>query len=242
MENSLTIAIGAALAGFVAALLISMLVNQRSRLRLENQLELQAAQLEQSLSERAELRAEKELMQKVQQEQQIELRNVHAHLAAAQEKAQQQALWHEECERLNQELRGLQSVNSVLEAELREMSTRLEETRFAAEEKQRLLINSEQRLTVQFENLTNRIFEQSGRKVDEQNRQSLDRLLLPLSEQLEGFRRQVQENYGQESRERHTLTHEIRHLQQLNAQMAQEALNLTKALKGDNKTQGNWGR
>ncbi len=44
-----------------------------------------------------------------------------------------------------------------------------------------------------------------------------------------------------EARERHTLAHEIRNLQQLNAQMAQEALNLTKALKGDNKTQGNWG-
>ncbi|MDR8300249.1 DNA recombination protein RmuC, partial [Acinetobacter baumannii] len=51
----------------------------------------------------------------------------------------------------------------------------------------------------------------------------------------------VQESFGQEARERHTLAHEIRNLQQLNAQMAQEALNLTKALKGDNKTQGNWG-
>ena len=111
----------------------------------------------------------------------------------------------------------------------------------AAEEKQRLLINSEQRLTTQFENLANRIFEHSGRKVDEQNKQSLDRLLLPLREQLDGFRRQVQDSFGQEARERHTLTHEIRNLQQLNAQMAREAINLTKALKGDNKTQGNWG-
>ena len=51
----------------------------------------------------------------------------------------------------------------------------------------------------------------------------------------------MQESFGQEARERHTLAHEIRNLQQLNAQMAQEALNLTKALKGDNKTQGNWG-
>jgi len=64
---------------------------------------------------------------------------------------------------------------------------------------------------------------------------------LPLREQLDGFRRQVQDSFGQEARERHTLTHEIRSLQQLNAQMAREALNLTKALKGDNKTQGNWG-
>ncbi|HHE2931413.1 TPA: DNA recombination protein RmuC, partial [Escherichia coli] len=56
-----------------------------------------------------------------------------------------------------------------------------------------------------------------------------------------GFRRQVQDSFGKEAQERHTLTHEIRNLQQLNAQMAQEAINLTRALKGDNKTQGNWG-
>lgn len=96
-------------------------------------------------------------------------------------------------------------------------------------------------MSAQFENLANRIFEHSGRKVDEQNRQSLDRLLMPLREQLEGFRRQVQDSFGQEARERHTLAHEIRNLQQLNAQMTQEAVNLTRALKGDNKAQGNWG-
>lgn len=111
----------------------------------------------------------------------------------------------------------------------------------AAEEKQRLLINSEQRLSSQFENLANRIFEQNGRRADEQNKQSLDKLLLPLREQLDGFRRQVQDSFGQEARERHTLAHEIRNLQQLNVEMAREAVNLTKALKGDNKTQGNWG-
>ena len=60
-------------------------------------------------------------------------------------------------------------------------------------------------------------------------------------QQLDGFRRQVQDSFGKEAQERHTLTHEIRNLQQLNAQMAQEAINLTRALKGDNKTQGNWG-
>ncbi len=138
-------------------------------------------------------------------------------------------------------MRAQREINSAQEAELREVTIRLEETRLATEEKQRLLLNSEQRLTTQFENLANRIFEQTGRRADEQNKQSLDRLLLPLREQLDGFRRQVQDSFGQEARERHTLTHEIRNLQQLNAQMAREALNLTKALKGDNKTQGNWG-
>lgn len=103
------------------------------------------------------------------------------------------------------------------------------------------MINSEQRLSEQFENLANRIFEHSNRRVDEQNRQSLNSLLTPLREQLDGFRRRVQESFGKEAQERHTLAHEIRNLQQLNAQMAQEAINLTRALKGDNKAQGNWG-
>ncbi|ENP0423741.1 DNA recombination protein RmuC [Edwardsiella piscicida] len=162
-------------------------------------------------------------------------------LAAAQERIAQQRLWHEECERLNQELRAQRDVNSAQEAELREVTIRLEETRMGAEEKQRLLLNAEQRLNVQFENLANRIFEHSGRRVEEQNRQSLDALLTPLREQLDGFRRQINDSFGQEARERHTLTHEIRSLQQMNAQMAREALNLTRALKGDNKMQGNWG-
>ncbi|KMQ79624.1 DNA recombination protein RmuC [Edwardsiella ictaluri] len=162
-------------------------------------------------------------------------------LAAAQERIAQQRLWHEECERLNQELRAQRDVNSAQEAELREVTIRLEETRMGAEEKQRLLLNAEQRLNVQFENLANRIFEHSGRRVEEQNRQSLDALLMPLREQLDGFRRQINDSFGQEARERHTLTHEIRSLQQMNAQMAREALNLTRALKGDNKMQGNWG-
>ncbi|MGE9244434.1 DNA recombination protein RmuC, partial [Escherichia coli] len=82
--------------------------------------------------------------------------------------------------------------------------------------------------------------EHSNRRVDEQNRQSLTSLLSPLREQLDGFRRQVQDSFGKETQERHTLTHEIRNIQQLNAQMAQEAINLTRALNGDNKTQGNW--
>lgn len=198
---------------------------------------------ERRLREEAQRHLEQQLenarQQLLQREQ--ELRQLHGSLSAAQEKLQQLDYWRSECEQLNRELRNQLEVNSAQEAELREVTIRLEETRFAAEEKQRLLTNSEQRLSAQFENLANRIFENSGRRVDEQNRQSLNSLIGPLREQLDGFRRQVNESFGQEARERHTLAHEIRQLQQLNAQMAQEAINLTKALKGDNKIQGNWG-
>ncbi|ROU12648.1 DNA recombination protein RmuC [Kluyvera ascorbata] len=174
-------------------------------------------------------------------EQLAEERDVYAELSAAKQQIAQNAHWREECELLNNELRSLREINSSLEVDLREVTTLLETTRQHGDEKYRLMLNSEQRLSEQFENLANRIFEQSNRRVEEQNRQSLHGLLTPLREQLDGFRRQVQDSFGQEARERHTLAHEIRNLQQLNAQMAQEAVNLTRALKGDNKTQGNWG-
>ncbi|MTH47620.1 DNA recombination protein RmuC [Escherichia alba] len=164
-----------------------------------------------------------------------------AGLSAAKQQLAQNVHWREECELLNNELRNLRSINTSLEVDLREVTTRLQATQQHAEDKIRQMINSEQRLSEQFENLAHRIFEQSNRRMDEQNRQSLNGLLTPLREQLDGFRRQVQESFGQEARERHTLAHEIRSLQALNAQMAQEAINLTRALKGDNKTQGNWG-
>ncbi|POP42633.1 DNA recombination protein RmuC [Superficieibacter electus] len=166
-----------------------------------------------------------------------EQREVFGELSAAKQQLAQHSHWRDECELLNNELRSLREINTSLEADLREVTTRLE----ASQDKTRQMINSEQRLSEQFENLANRIFEHSNRRVDEQNRQSLHGLLTPLREQLDGFRRQVQDSFGQEARERHTLAHEIRNLQQLNAQMAQEALNLTRALKGDNKAQGNWG-
>ena len=170
-----------------------------------------------------------------------ERRELDIELSAARQRLVQNQHWRDECELLNNELRSLREINTSLEADLREVTTRLESTQLHAEDKIRQMINSEQRLSEQFETLANRIFEQSNRRVEEQNRQSLHGLLSPLREQLDGFRRQVQDSFGKEAQERHTLAHEIRNLQQLNAQMAQEAINLTRALKGDNKAQGNWG-
>ncbi len=170
-----------------------------------------------------------------------ERRELDIELSAARQRLVQNQHWRDECELLNNELRSLREINTSLEGDLREVTTRLESTQLHAEDKIRQMINSEQRLSEQFENLANRIFEQSNRRVEEQNRQSLHGLLSPLREQLDGFRRQVQDSFGKEAQERHTLAHEIRNLQQLNAQMAQEAINLTRALKGDNKAQGNWG-
>lgn len=241
MDISIIYAAGAGLLGLLLGWLIASMRQQQVQADSDTRYRLLEQAQAQLLNEKETLQGEQIQARQRQRENELELRALHSTQAASAEKLLLLAHWQNECEQLNQELRAQREVNSAQEAELREVVTRLDETRMAAEEKQRLLINSEQRLNNQFENLANRIFEQNGRRADEQNKQSLDKLLLPLREQLDGFRRQVQDSFGQEARERHTLTHEIRSLQQLNAQMAREALNLTKALKGDNKTQGNWG-
>ncbi|CAD6513063.1 DNA recombination protein RmuC [Candidatus Profftia tarda] len=169
------------------------------------------------------------------------LRILYTELVTIQNNINQQSIWRNECEQLKKKLCALRTVNGLQEIKLQEVTLRLEETKLSAIEERRLLAINEQRLKDQFENLANRIFEHNGKRVEDQNRQSLNILLSPLREQLEGFRRQVQDSFGQESRERHTLAHEIRNLQQLNEQMTRETINLTRALKGDNRTQGSWG-
>ncbi|UTV27695.1 DNA recombination protein RmuC [Photobacterium atrarenae] len=170
-----------------------------------------------------------------------ELRQMHARLAAALEKMRHFEAVKNEKQYLTEQLENARMANAGLEADLREQEARHFEEQKAADEKIALLENAEERLRVQFESLANRLFEQKSRSVDEQNQLSLATLLGPLREQLEGFKKQVNDNFSQEARERHTLVHEINNLKQLNEQMAREAVNLTQALKGDNKAQGNWG-
>ncbi|OAN19152.1 recombinase RmuC [Photobacterium jeanii] len=170
-----------------------------------------------------------------------ELRQMHARLAAALEKMRHFEALKNEKQYLTEQLENARAANSGLEGDLREQEARHFEEQKAAEEKIALLENAEERLRVQFESLANRLFEQKTRTVDEQNKQSLESILYPLRAQLEGFKKQVNDSFSAEARERHTLVHEINNLKQLNEQMAQEAVNLTQALKGDNKAQGNWG-
>ncbi|MEW9809238.1 MAG: DNA recombination protein RmuC [Candidatus Symbiodolus clandestinus] len=171
----------------------------------------------------------------------IENQKLQVNVETAREYLQQQGRWQSQYEALFQEFNTLQKQQAEQKAERRALEIRLEEGKRAFSQQQQLLQDSEQRLSTQFENLAHRIFSHSHRQLDEQNRLSLEKVLVPLREQLEGFRRQIQESFGQEARERHTLVHEIHQLQQLNLRMAEDAVNLTQALKGNNKTQGNWG-
>ncbi|KKD59636.1 DNA recombination protein RmuC [Grimontia sp. AD028] len=170
-----------------------------------------------------------------------ELRTQYGKLAAAAEKLRQMETLRAEKAQLADTVENLRDTKAALELTLREQQTRTEEQLEAAEEKIKLLEGAEERLRIQFEALANKVFDHKTRTVDEQNRQSLESLLSPLKNELEGFRKQVSDSFGEQAKERHTLVHEIKNLQQLNEAMTREAVNLTQALKGDNKQQGNWG-
>jgi DNA recombination protein RmuC len=103
------------------------------------------------------------------------------------------------------------------------------------------LIKMQERLKTEFENLANKILEEKTQKFTDQNRTSLDIILQPFKDRIKDFEDKVQKVYDTESSERNKLKGEIGQLISLNQKMHQETQNLTKALKGDNKTQGNWG-
>ncbi len=138
---------------------------------------------------------------------------------------------------LNEKNNRLLETSSKLsgsEANFRNMQVRIEEQKKELEE-------IRQRMNVEFRNLANDILEEKTKKFTDQNREKLDELLKPLGEKLKDFEKKVEETYNKESRESFSLKEEIKRLSDLNQQISKEATNLTNALKGQVKTQGNWG-
>lgn len=101
--------------------------------------------------------------------------------------------------------------------------------------------NLQDKFRIEFKNLANEILEEKTQKFTDQNRTRLDEILKPLSEKIKDFEKKVEETYDKEAKERFSLANEIKNLASLNQQISKEASNLTNALKGQSKTQGNWG-
>lgn len=97
------------------------------------------------------------------------------------------------------------------------------------------------KVSIEFENLANKIFDEKSKKFIEQNKTSIDTILSPLKENIKDFHKKVEETYDKESQARFSLHGEIKKLYELNQQITKEANNLTNALKGHSKSQGNWG-
>ncbi len=98
-----------------------------------------------------------------------------------------------------------------------------------------------EKFTKEFENLATKILDENSTKFKTQNRESISAILNPLKEKIEGFEKKVTETQEKSIGMHSALREQLGHLKDLNLQMSKEAINLTKALKGDNKTQGDWG-
>ena len=104
-------------------------------------------------------------------------------------------------------------------------------------EKITLLEESKIQLKIEFENLANKIFEDNQKK----SNLNLNQVLTSFKDQLNAFGKRVDDIYNEETKQRTSLLVEIKNLKELNNQISSDAINLTKALKGQNKTQGDWG-
>jgi len=108
-------------------------------------------------------------------------------------------------------------------------------------EKISLLKNAREELSMQFSTLGQQILEEKSVRFSELNREKLEAILHPFNRQLVSFKQDINEIYLSDTRERVSLKKEIIQLRELNQQINEEAINLTRALKGDTKQQGNWG-
>ena len=139
---------------------------------------------------------------------------------------------------LTRDAAGSSAQRQALEKELAELKAEHERER-ARRTEEIAALEQQQRLA--FKNLANEILDEKSRQFKQSNRESLESLLNPFREQIEGFRKRVDEVYKGEIEQHSLLKNEICRLSEANLRISEEADNLTRALKGNSKVQGDWG-
>ncbi len=119
-------------------------------------------------------------------------------------------------------------------ADYKNLNDKLQEQKADVEKQQ-------EKFKIEFKNLANEILEEKTQKFTELNKINISEILKPLNEKIKDFEKKVEETYDKESKQRFSLKEEVKRLAELNLQVSKDTINLTKALKGDSKAQGNWG-
>ncbi|RUM64301.1 MAG: DNA recombination protein RmuC [Sulfurimonas sp.] len=128
-----------------------------------------------------------------------------------------------------------------LELQYAVLQTRYEGEVQASSQKLKVLQGAKDELSNEFKTLANKIFEDKAKQFSSTSKEQLELLLKPFREQITNFSTQTKEQFLTHSKETYLLKDELLRLKQMNDQLSNDAINLTKALKGENKTQGNWG-
>ena len=131
----------------------------------------------------------------------------------------------------------LRSTEQRLAAELAKAEAREEKLR----EQAVYITELNERMKGEFKLIANELLEAKGKQLNERQKESLESVLNPLKERIKEFEEQVRKSYDEEGKQRFALKHEVEKLLQQNMRLSQDAENLTKALRGDSKTQGDWG-
>lgn len=134
----------------------------------------------------------------------------------------------------HKEKENLLTINIRQESEIDNLQQKLAENKGEVEK-----LN--EKFSKEFENLANKILDEKSSKFTEQNKENIKNILSPLQEKIKGFEDKVEKTHKESIDYHAALRQQILGLKELNMQMSKETLNLTKALKGDNKMQGNWG-
>lgn len=142
---------------------------------------------------------------------------------------------------LNSEVANLQTKQLEAMHELANLRANLQAKEEQLKHQQSELVNTREQLNKDFQILANKILEEKSSRFTDINRLNMESILKPLGEKLSEFKTKVEETYDKESKQRFSLEERIRELVALNHQISEDANNLTKALKGNNKIQGNWG-
>jgi len=128
-----------------------------------------------------------------------------------------------------------------VEIEYAILNTKYEEEIKNSAQKIQTLQDAKESLSLEFKNLANQIFEDKSKQFNSRSKEQFELLLKPFREQITNFSKQSQDQFKEELKDRTLLKDELSRLKQMNAQLSLDALNLTNALKGESKTQGNWG-
>lgn len=147
----------------------------------------------------------------------------------------------DEIRRLQQELTKHVDIATNRGMELAALRTSNENLLEKLENHKGEIENLQKRLTVEFENIATKILKERSDEFSLSNHKNLSDILNPLKERILNFEKKVEETYDKELRDKISLRLEVKELIRLNTQVSEDANNLTKALKGDVKKQGNWG-
>ena len=139
------------------------------------------------------------------------------------------------------ELGGSRSEIISCRERISQLQTSLAEQSRQNDEKLALLERASEQMNAEFKSIAAEVFESRQQTYKQESKEQLTGLLGPLNERIKEFEKRVEDTYSQESRERFSLITEVKNLQDLNSKISQDAINLTNALKGENKTQGAWG-